>query len=593
MTFRFRPFLHRASAMCRRHFWALVLACAVGLVIVAPPLAFRFLSGEYRGIELLRADGEMNYIAQAREAYDGHWTLGNIYLSEGKENPTFTHQPLPGIVMALAAKASFLTPIGFDVAAKFFLPFFLTLIVYAMFLLLTGRKDTALVGTAFTMAIPATLTFLDPGTLRDAILHGVFGTKHQFLSYSRPVNPQFSSFFFYGYFAALVYALYAQAISKRRRLGWEIASGVLLGLAFYTYFFAYSFIAVFTVILFVWFLATRERMKALQVLRIGLLGLVVAIPFFLNLADVIRSPVYAAVSERLGALIDHGFVFSRVWWGGALLFILVFKFLSSRQRAFIGTFLATAFILTNQQVLTGRVIPQYSHYHWYYIAPFVGAFIVLFTIELVRRHKKRAAFWCSIVAVALFAIAAVGYQIRSYLVQVPPIVAEQRYADVLGWLERSTPNDAVVFADMRLSSDIVSYTHNNVYAHENLVDFPLPESELRHRLFAGYVLDGIGKDDPAAGLAEKRNDLGAFLYGQYYRQQFGCYGCFSDERFQEIVQDYSAFQKQGVLTQLRKYPIDYIVWDTQMHPSWEIDTILPDAPVYESEGLKVYHVPRP
>ncbi|HEU0051359.1 MAG TPA: hypothetical protein VFQ60_04890, partial [Patescibacteria group bacterium] len=189
----------------KRHWLPLALAAALGALVAFPSFYFHFASGQYHGIDLFRSDGELNQLAAIREAYDGHLMSGNVYTADGKNDPIFTQQPFPAIVLAGFARLFFVSPQTINLVTKFFLPFLLALLLFAFLSLVLENRAAAALGTALFFLAPASTSFfLDPGSWFRILFHGNFGDgKYQFLYYARSINPQFSFFFIIGYFYLL------------------------------------------------------------------------------------------------------------------------------------------------------------------------------------------------------------------------------------------------------------------------------------------------------------------------------------------------------------------------------------------------------
>src|SRR3989344_463158 len=96
------------------------------------------------------------------------------------------------------------------------------------------------------------------------------------------------------------------------------------------------------------------------------------------------------------------FIFSRVWWGVTALFLLFYR--ESREvKIFILAFLATAFLVTNQQLITGKTLSLPAHYHWYYIAPVGGAILIyLFFVYLEKFVSLLASRIAMVLLLGLF-----------------------------------------------------------------------------------------------------------------------------------------------------------------------------------------------
>lgn len=562
----------------------LFIALAIGILIIAPAVNFRYFDSRYQGIDFFGSDNENFYLSQIQEVYDGHWSLGNIYLAEGKDDP-YVQPPLPAMIVAFLGKLLNVTARDINLITKFLFPFLLTILVYLFFSNVFGRKDLALLMTAFVLLVQATWAFLNPTAWAGILFRGEFiGTNANFLSYSRPINPQVSSFFFFGYLLFIWKFLFSAKSAKSEKL-WGIISAIILGLSFYTYFFAFSFLSVFNAMLFFWFWYSKEWKQFKKIIIISIGSLIIAIPYFINLIGMWESSFYLQLTHRLGFADGHKFIFSRVWWGVTAIFLLFYR--GSREaKIFILTFLAAAFFVTNQQLITGKTASLPAHYHWYYIAPVGGAILVyLFFVyfeKLVNPFISRLAM---IFLMLAFLYGGFLFQKNSYAIQQSFFLSQQRYAPILYWLDENVAKESSIFANDDLSSFIPAYTHHNIYRGQS--DSLISEERLKHAIYIHSFLNGITAGKAKDFFYDNRNPIGAEIFGQYYRMKDGCYGCFKDEILNSLILEYKIFLKKDFVAELKKYQIDYIVWDKEKNPEWKIERFF-NKKIYEKDNFAIY-----
>ena len=56
-----------------------------------------------------------------------------------------------------------------------------------------------------------------------------------------------------------------------------------------------------------------------------------------------------------------------------------------------------------------------------------------------------------------------------------------------------------------------------------------------------------------------------------------------------FISEYRNFLKKDFAGQLKKYSIDYVVWDKEKNPSWPAEKMFHDK-IYEINNLAVYSV---
>lgn len=560
-----------------------IVAFIIGIIIIFPSLYFHYGEKGYRGIEYFGSDGEELYLSQIEEMYDGHYSMSNVYLVEGKNGPYVQQSFLPFIIMILG-RLLLVTAPEINIITKFLFPFLLTLLVYLFFKTILKRKDVSILLAVFIMLGPATtLTFLNPGSWLPLIKNGNFtGADLQFLSYARSINPQASSFFFFGYLICIWKFLFDQ---NKRMYGYF--SAALLGLSFYSYFFVFSLLFAFNGFLGLWFLVKKNwsQLKKIAVVTVG--ALAIGVPYFINTMSVIQSAEYAGVAHRLGVAEGHTFIFSRVWWGVLLITLLLYRKWDD-LKIFILTFLAAAFMVTNQQLITGRTVPFPSHYHWYYIAPIGGAIILyLFFLQLEKIASRKIFLASVLFFIVTFLIIGTQFQLQSYDYQRDIFLEKQRYAPVVSWVENNLIKDSVVFANVDLSKILPAYTNKNVYRHNGEGDYLVGESRLEHSLFIYMFLNGVTRESVKTYLLDNRQNVGVWLFSQTYRVQKGCYGCFPDSVIENLVVRYENFLEQDFISELNKYQLDYFIWDKKENPSWKADRFFNEI-VYQQGSIVIY-----
>ncbi|MEK7084201.1 MAG: hypothetical protein AAB932_03140 [Patescibacteria group bacterium] len=567
----------------------LFLSIGIGLLMSIPPIYFHYFEPSYRGIELFGSDVEEIYVSQIREIYDGHYSFGNIYLADLKNSPYIQQSLSPAFVALLGVLLQVSAP-AINILTKFFFPVIVSMLAYTLFKDLSKRTDTALLLTIFVLLAPATLIFLNPADWYPLLAHQeLHGVNFQFLAYARPINPEVSSIVFFAYLICVGRYFFSDTVSTQARRWYGIAATVLLGVSFYTYFFAFTLLFGATGMLALWFLISR-RWKMFRKAFVVLFGAcVLGIPYFMNVWKVMQSPYYRQVAQHLGAFDTHRFIVSKVWWGSFLALLFLYP-RNDRFRPLFTALLMAAMVLTNQQVITGHMLPIPSHYHWYYIGPLGGAILLRCLFMYIERFTSARIYAiCFIAAFGLFFYSGILMQVQSYHAQRGIFVAKQRYADVVTMLEQQITPERVIFANSTISGLIPAYTRHNVYYHGGMGDFLVSEERRRHGYYVYLFLQGIdnGTVENYFSHPEHLDEAGALIFSMKYRVSNGCYGCFPEKVRRDIISGYKDFLKNDFLGELSRYPLDYVVWDSIADPSWHVERYF-HAKIYEKDGIIVY-----
>ncbi len=577
-------------AALRLHWHALFLSLICACIIGIPSVGFRF-EPAFQGVDLLGTDAEENYVAQIRSVYNGDFSFGNVFLYEGKDEP-YLKQPLPAILTAVLGKSLGLSVADASVAAKFFFPVVVFWLVYGLYFTISKRRLLSLLGAVFVLMSPATSALLDPHTWLPLLQTGVFPVNDaQFLLYARTINPQVSSVIFFAYLLALWRLLRAYGKSDNRAaIG--IATATLLGASFYTYIYSFTLLLAITGCLGLYFLVCKEwgRFKLVGAITGG--GVTIGIPYIINMVEALRSPYYPELAVRAGQLASHAPVISSVWCGIILLLIIFYRRLDSFG-LFALSFLGGIFLVSNQQIITGRTIPIPSHFHWYYMAPVAGFLLGYIFISIVQKYlTERVIGLLQLLAIIIFIGVGIQFQRWSYTEHKGEALVVQRYSPALTWLADHTNEDDVIFSEDDFALLALVYTPANNYYNRYIGENLVSSERLRRADYTYMYLNGVQAKDAEAYFADpvNRDLFGRHQFGNYYRAIKGCYDCYPDEYNQQFIREYKEFASQPFIDNLKKYRITYAVQDKKSEHQWNLGRYFSEI-VFEDDQVIIYRVP--
>lgn len=569
----------RIADLCTRHRLALLSAFVLGMLVIAPQLIF-MRTPAYRGIQMIGTDAEEYYVARTQEVYDGHPRLGNVFQSQ-KDLPYL----VPGLgenIVARFGQVLAQSAVVANVSAKFFSPFLIALLVYALMYSLSASVPGALLAGALVVAGDAVLG--GPSTLIGVLTGRAPITS--FLLSARPINPEVSALFL---FAALL--ILARVFFKNRQSTWPsiAALGLLAGGALYISPFVSSFLfAVFGLSL-LWF-AFKKDYACVKALAASIaVGLAAIVPFLLNLLQLRQSPFYPETAIRQGLIHTHTPIVG-FWLIALIVSLFIWPRRFSAVRPFFAIATAALAILLNQQVFTGIAI-QPAHYHWYLTKPFAGMVLALFAAFLIEWLLKSKILRGVAYGICFFVllVSAALVQRGSYTAHYAEAVASQAYTPVFSFLQ-AMPSGQSVWADRTLSLYIPMYTKqdapNNNYAEYD----PIPQIFLEKRLLLEYALRKVPTADALATMQAEREDIANRLFGVHWRDQYGSYAAIPDSLLAQYADDYKESSRQSIMAQLRALGISTVVWDTQTEPSWDLMRALDEKPVYRDARFQVYQL---
>ncbi|MEK7505342.1 MAG: hypothetical protein AAB597_00390 [Patescibacteria group bacterium] len=563
----------RLKVLLVAHKWAVGLAILSSIIVSAPQIYFRIdhhSDGIYQGIELLP---DSPWSARAREVQDGHSNFGAIYYKDGKDNP-YLFQPLGSMVVAYTGQMFGLNINDTFLLARLLFTALVSLLIYAFVYSISRRKLVALSSAAILLLAESVLNGY--GLLE--LFHG--RSPDDFLRIARPVNPAMIYIFFFGFLGAF-YKFY-EKLDEYIDWKWGSLSVLFLGLNFYNYFYSWTYLFAFGGILGLSLLIRKKWPEALGVATVFVGALIVAISYILNLYQATLHPNYLEVGLRNGIIETHTPLFVG-FTVVAILIAFLFWFPRENKRTyFFGlALLLVPFITMNQQILSGKVL-QASHYHWFFHKPMAVIFGLLIVFYLLEKYSVWRNYHKVLAGAIIITSIGVGVfvQASSYKSGTNDggavAIERQKYGPVVDWLNKNATKEAVVFGNNEISHMVVIYTPLNVFYHRaGMFSLASTKERLLDIIFTFYRLRGVSAKESEKLFFTERDYLSANIYGMHYRELFGSYEAIPDEKIQEVAAGYKETLKtpsaRWLSDVLKKYQVEYAVWDKKKDPSWGLD----------------------
>lgn len=576
------------------HRVAIIFAVLVSVITAFPQVYFRIehrSDGIYQGIELLP---DSPWSPRVREVQDGHPNFGNIYQKDGKDNP-YLLQPLGSMVVAYMGEMFGLDINNTLLLSRLVLPFIVFLLIYGFVFLVSKDKLVALSSAVVLLLADSLLSFSGLSLM----LHGV--SPDHFLRLARPVNPAMIYFSLFSFLASF-WLFY-----RKRDLPWQaswrygVASAVLLGLNFYNYFYTWTYLYAFGGLLVLILLVRKEWREAFRMWTVFLFGLILAIPYILNLYRASLFPAFEEVSQRVGIILTHEPLFVGASVILALAVFLLFFPREDKEKYIFGlAILLAPFMTMNQQILTGRIM-QADHYHWFFHKPL--GIIFVFTIIFYLLDRRKLNFYKKALATLIIVLSiATGIFVQTYSYYYDTrdggniAIERQKYGPVMEWLSTNVEKEAVVFANNEISNITTIYTPLNVFYHRGVCCTTLSATKPRllDMLFTFFRLRWIDKESAYEAFSQERNIVSEQIYGIYYRKLYGQYELIPEDKFEEIVELYketlSTPRSKWLYDIWEKYEVEYLVWDKKNDPDWRLGTyyFLEEAVVFGDIAIYRY-----
>lgn len=569
----------------KEHFLAFIFAFAVGIVIALPQILL-MLDPAYKGIAFTGSDSEEYYNGRIQEIYDGHYSANSHDLYEYKNTP-YAQPSLPEIIVAFLGKAFGLRSSQMISLGKFIFPFFLYLIFY--FFVLQISKSPLLSLTAPAVIIMGSQFIFSPSNTFSFLTFQVSAIQN-ISPYARPIHPEVSSLIFFLWLLIFLKWMY------NGKLSYFVFSAVLFSSFIYIYVYSWMLSLVFIALLFIFHLATAKKFLNFSgrwFVSLLFFSALASIPYWINYFHLIQSPWYELLQKHYGFYKSHAPVWSNLLFlDFILLFFMYWKKEKDTAFYFFLSLFSSLFIVINQQVITGmRFYP--GHWHWYYATPLSIIMFLWFLGFLFFRFKEvftRILFLC-ITAVS-FTFGFVNHY-NFYLLHKSDYVQDQGYAKVFEWLNKNTKKDDVVLTHDTLNLYLPIYTHDNSYISAWGQLYLVPEERFYDMAFIKFYLDGVNEKNIDIYFSRDRRFVRILSLG-YYKMRVGeCADaqCITDEDKEKIKEKYLDFYKNADIEKfLKKYKLDYVVWDPGRQPFWNIDKYKIFSFVKEISGVKIYKV---
>lgn len=560
---------------------ALALSVLTGFFMVLPQLlTVAKLSANYKGISIDTGDQEIHYVARVQEIYDGHFKTGNTFVSDLKNKP-YLQPPLPEMIISFFGKIFSLPAHTANDLAKFIFPAGLFFIVYYLIFSITDKKNTALFGASFLLLAVNLISILSYpfGRMLEAFIN--------FSSFSRPVNPPISSLFFFGFLLLFWKTL------EEKKYSYAIVSGAILGLSFYVYLYTWSYLYVFLGFLFIIYFVKKDYKVLKIILILVSISLIVAIPYLINLFLALSDLAYTESSMRFGMIASSEIIIGRLVPLLILFFVVLFPRKNKNLFYFFLSLVLTPLVVLNQQVITGHLMIS-SHYHWYIIKPLAILVFVLVFFDLLEKIKRPIFVKiASVTGIIVFVLVGFATQYYSYLKHLPILYDAQKDGSLMLWFNQLGEKNKTVFGDIGVTAHVAAYTPLDVYYNNNATVYLVSDERLKFVMFLDFKFQGISPESAdKLFFGEKRKEVSSYLHGLYYREKCGDWICIPDEELRKLVSEYAIFFQGNLKEQIKKYPLDYIVWNRKQEPQRIYDRLDFLQKIYTDEfsGLEVYKV---
>ncbi|MFA5841401.1 MAG: hypothetical protein WC835_00330 [Candidatus Paceibacterota bacterium] len=572
--------MEKITKIIQEYRFVLLLAVFCGAVYVAPHLFFKItLGNSFHGIELTPRDAETHYLSMLNEVKQGYLTHSSTYLYEYKDSkvsPIEYSETFYGTIIKLFN----LGAPGFYLFCEFFFPVVIFLLWYYFSLLVTKNKRSAILSALFLMF--GTYILSNVSIIKQFDILFWKTANIPLLAYGRIINPLLTFPFF---FAGLIFAykLFSENTKKM-----AVFSGIALGIMFYVYFYFWTYFLALSFLMLVFGVSKKEWQLVKNISLSISISLLIGSYFIVSMIKTVVSSVGVqsggSLSPYVFALSHNPSLPSLVVLGVALFSFFIYLrrrkgIPLERGDAFIFLLLSTAVVVVNQQIITGRSVEP-GHFHWYANVPVFFLTVSYIIVDLLGKIRIRYLGKTLFIILCLYLITfGIGTQVSGYKQRFDNFSYIQKYGAVFDWFNRNTEKESVIFGGNGFSDLTPAYTQNNVYFAAYGAYYPSNPLERRiHTAYIYYFLDN------------KKEDILQKIYPSLTSNGCVSAGCVDSDIFAKTMANYGEFLKTPFYENLKKYRVDYMVWDKNTNPSWNLDKFSFLKPVYNYDNVLVYKI---
>jgi hypothetical protein len=488
--------------------------------------------------------------------------------------------------------------------------FILLSLIYCFLFLFSKNRMLALAGALFAIG---GYVLTQNGTILSWIFHSgviIFPSPNIF---GRSTDPYTALVPFFGFFILTYLASrakferFSRATSRPYLL--ILGAGVLYGILFYDYFYAWTFASAFLATLFLTSLMWRKMHSAVATVAIGCIGVCFAIPMLLGFYHFFTSPLGAQITYFFLEVKSHAFIHSSTLLALMALFgIYWYLFPKDENISFIVAVIAAGWLALEQQIITGHVV-QYAHYYWYFIVPLA---IIFGTYMLVRIAEHYSNLLGRSLAIALIAIAFLNtgaQQAKAFYIMLPAKMHEQQYGPIIRTLQKLPYG--VVFATNGGDSAaflVTIYTNDDLYWIPAATDSDFPPQHYKEALLVYLYVNKESRANPTEYLKTALASSTTNSYVDMYEELEGYEHGIPLEKYLKVAPPHSDPQilsaratylplvgehyrsvgdEKDILAALKARDVRYVMWDKRVNPEWDL-SIFPLQLIATSTDVNLY-----
>lgn len=581
-----------------KKYWLVIIgAIIVGGFTGLPNLLFLQRMGDnFQGVWPQFNGDSFFYLARAHEVFDGHPEMNHQYFWEHKEDRYSQANNLEYLI-AVTSDAFNIDLPTLQVWLDFTAPVLIFLLTFILLYKIAPNKYTAVIL---------------PLILYTAVIGGI----------SKPVHPQLSLpillFFLIFWFELVKF--------KKQKARNAVLAGVMFGVLFLTYHYHWMFLVPLTGVFILILLLSKKWLELKYHILMLSVALIVGIPYFIQFFQGSKMPYYQEMMVRMGMYYTHmpetfpRLIVGLVWLLFFIFFAKHFKLENNPKAQAIASLLIVNVLFPNHQLITGIVLQNANHWSWMPILIFSIATHYIINFILARRAEKKCRKMDkAILAIAIILLVVPAYRLSTFnlkpfletysiceakdFIHYGSICAEdlQYYRNVFDWVEKYIDSDSVILADDILMNFIPVYTHANIYYSEYAQWLPNSDREITERIMLSRFFDkeyfadgkyGIENNERILWIQPGQTEYNTHIifdkFGVNWKLDYKPQYSLAKEQ-EKVRAVYDELQTEGWnINLLKKYRLDYIIWDRNREPDWNLYKYPELMRIYDQDGVEIY-----
>lgn len=509
---RFKKIFQKIYRVLFQNFGIMAIAFVVGGIyflpnILIPVFQDRGGFGVYHpmSLEAPTLDEVAAYGSRLREVMDGHFSDGDAYLREYKNQPTMWGSDVMAVMLgAIPFVFGMKDPTPVYVFGDFFFPVLIFLAAYALFFIITRNKLWSIFGALIFSAFPNISVFR---SFFSPAFYSAFSPERLFGVFERVFNPSLTRLFVPG-FSLLFFILFLFTVlralksEKEKIISNILSASLAFGFLFYIYFYYWAFATVLMFILSVLLLFVG-REKAFTAIKILFGGFIVSLPYWIKFLKLRNNPLYEELSARVGLEVNRAFrIESMDAYILAIVLSIVLIWLGRKRGEiitgiFLGAALLSYIVVLNIQIVIGfNIQPDHwgSRVNVYILS--MGTIITIFWLFdfLSKKFKNSRPILSAPIIYALllfFLSMALVVQIRNSSFAANDYRISKDLLAAYKWIDRNTPKDSVFLSpSSKTTFYLPFFTHANVYVPPACYSL-LPRDQIIDRFLESYAYFGV------------------------------------------------------------------------------------------------------